>query len=198
MKKITAKEFLAMIKKNPSVFEYWDTPLEITQYVNCEDSLITHLSPHLIFSGKNAKRTCANFSKCKSLKTATGTFHGFTSFEFSGIEKIKYLHIQSLRKEAVASFAYCKNLQIATGNYAGFVNFQHTGIHSIQNLNIKLIDETDIYADFLHCENLKTLESWDITKVFNIEPHKLEAEKKRRKALQKILKEMQPKELPFL
>jgi hypothetical protein len=42
MKRIPAREFLAMIKKNPSVFEHWDTPLHITTPVNCENSLITH------------------------------------------------------------------------------------------------------------------------------------------------------------
>jgi hypothetical protein len=51
MKRITAEEFLGMIAENPSVFEHWDTPLEITEYVDCSHTNITHLSPHLTFSG---------------------------------------------------------------------------------------------------------------------------------------------------
>ncbi len=31
--KVTAKEFLAMIEENPSVFKEWETPLEITEFV---------------------------------------------------------------------------------------------------------------------------------------------------------------------
>jgi hypothetical protein len=196
--KITANEFHKMILENPSVFEDWDSPLEITGYVFCKGTKITHLSKHLTFSGRNRGGECANFSKCKELKIATGTFHGFTNFEESGIEKIEDLHIpQTCTNGTSASFAYCKALQTASGTYSGFVNFQHTGIHSIQKLYIKPTNENDIHADFYGCHNLKTLKGWDIYKKFNIELEKIVAEKKRL-TLQKILKEMQPKELPFL
>jgi hypothetical protein len=45
MKKITAKEFYAMISKKPAIFEPWYTPIEITEYIDCEHFEITHLSP---------------------------------------------------------------------------------------------------------------------------------------------------------
>jgi hypothetical protein len=45
MQKITADEFLAMIAENPSIFEHWDSPLEITESVDCRMNNITHLSP---------------------------------------------------------------------------------------------------------------------------------------------------------
>ncbi len=59
--KITAKEFFEMIKGNPSVFEHWETPLEITEFIDCEYSPITHLSKHLTFSGKDNHGDSAMF-----------------------------------------------------------------------------------------------------------------------------------------
>jgi hypothetical protein len=33
MKQITAKEFYAMIVENPSVFEHWNTPHKVAQFL---------------------------------------------------------------------------------------------------------------------------------------------------------------------
>ncbi len=156
--KVTDQEFYAIIENNPSVFEQWNTPLEISEYVNCKNSPITHLSPHLIFSGKDKNGNSADFTLCKSL-------------------------------------------QIATGTYPRYVDFEGSGIHSIQNLDIQLPDIIvgDIVAgDFRDCPNLHTLENLDLAKKIQIEPEKLNAEIKRRKALQKFHSKTQPKELPFL
>ncbi len=283
--KITAKEFLAMIAENPSVFEHWETPLEITEFVDCKDSPITHLSPHLTFSGRNIEGdtayfdgcrhlqnatgtfhgyvdfgesgiesienltvtqpdnegTAAKFTKCRHLKVATGTFHGFANFRDCGIESIENLTItQTDNNGNAANFRACFNLKIATGNYPGFVNFEESGIESIQNLtvrkpnkigaaayfydclNLKMatgtyagfvcfensgiqqIKELTItnadgdYARFTQCYNLHTLEGWDLSKQIEIEPEKLEVEKKRRASLEKFVKETTLPPLPFL
>jgi hypothetical protein len=38
--KITAAEFYKMIEEDPSIFEHWNTPLEITEFVKCWKSPI--------------------------------------------------------------------------------------------------------------------------------------------------------------
>jgi hypothetical protein len=199
MSQISEKEFYLMIFKNPSVFEHWDTPLEIIEYVDCNNSLITHLSPYLIFSGRTENGNVANFSDCKKLKIATGTFHGNVSFFDSGIEKIENLIItQANTNKQSASFIGCQNLKTATGSYSNYVNFCRTGIHSIQNLEVKKPRQNGEYADFSNCPNLETLEGWDLSKHIYIEKEKLANEKKRRASLQNFHRKNQPTELPFL
>jgi hypothetical protein len=188
-----------MIEKNPRVFEHWDTPLEITEYVNCEYRSITHLSEHLIFSGRNKVGDAADFSSCHNLKIATGTFHGGVLFDESSIEKIENLHIlQTNQNKLASSFWECKNLKVATGSYPGYVNFSESGISKIKKLYIQTPSNDGYFAGFFDCPNLETLEGWDLSKQIIIEPQKLEAEIKRRAALQKFHKEAKAKELPFL
>jgi hypothetical protein len=197
VKSITATEFLARIKEKPSVFEHWDTPLEITEYVSCQNSPITHLSKHLTFSGRNEVGDSANFSGCENLQIAIGTFYGFV-FWNSAIKKIEDLNIlQCDMFNMSATFSGCKNLKIATGRYQGFVNFEDCGIETIQNLHIQSPDEEGDYASFRDCPTLLTLKGWDLSKKILIEPEKLAAEKKRL-ALQKFVEKAQPQELPFL
>jgi hypothetical protein len=199
MKKITSKEFLEMIRENPSVFEHWNTPLEITDYVDCQNSPITHLSKHLTFSGiENINGESATFHSCTNLKIATGTFHGYVSFVESSIEKIENLHVT--KQDAVgwaANFYGCKELQIATGEYAGYVSFGNCGIHNIKELHIHNTNNEGTYAYFHDCPNLKNLKGWDLSKTIEIEPRKLTTEKERR-ALLKHQKENQLETLPFL
>jgi hypothetical protein len=196
--KITAQEFLEMIAENPSVFEHWDTPLEITEFVKCNNSAITHLSPHLTFSGKNEVESAAHFWECPNLKIATGTYLGKVVFSNSGIKRIENLTVTKANKNGVAAtFVNCPNLQVATGTYPGFVYFQNSGIERIENLTITNPHNDGYYADFLYCPNLKTLEGWDLSQKIIIEDAKLAAEKSRR-ALLKFHKESQPKSLPFL
>jgi hypothetical protein len=203
MEKITAKEFLRMISENPSVFEHWDTPLEITGFVNCKQSSITHLSKHLTFSGKNQEGEAANFAGCQNLKTATGTFHGFVYFANSSVETIENLLVTEADiLNLAASFFGCPNLKTASGKYAGWVTFGDSGIHSIRKLNISHTAEDGNYASFENCPNLTDLSNWDLSKKIKIEFGKLADEKIRRKkelsALQKFHKENQIEELPFL
>jgi hypothetical protein len=196
--KITAKEFLEMVAENPSVFEHWETPLEITEYVNCNNLPITHLSPHLTFSGKDKFGNSASFYQCKNLQIATGTFQGAVDFSDSGVKKIKNLNVGENKTRFSATFSSCPHLQTASGTYEGFVTFYKSGIHAIQNLHIKNSDKDGDYADFYECPNLKNLEGWNLSKKIIIEPDKLQTEKKHRAALQKFHKETQVEELPFL
>jgi hypothetical protein len=195
MKKITADEFLAMIKETPSMFENWDTPLEITEFVNCDNTKITHLSPYLTFSGTSNGRA-ASFSTCRKLHTVAGNFHGFVNFEFTNTKTIQNLKVEN-QTGMSASFFGCKNLETAAGTYSNYVSFCDTGIHSIHNLHIQNINSFKNYADFERCPNLKNLEGWDLSKQIKIEPEKLLAEKERR-ALLKFHNQTQPQELPFL
>ena len=47
---------------------------------------ITHLSPHLLFTGKNENGISADFTHCHSLKKAEGVFAETVIFDRSGIE----------------------------------------------------------------------------------------------------------------
>ncbi len=198
MKKITAKEFLAMIENNPSVFEHWNTPLEITEFVDCEGAIITHLSPYLTFSGKNEKEESARFFRCPNLKTATGTFQNTTDFSCSSVKKIENLHVGKNNTGFSAWFYSCKSLKVATGNYPGSVDFCLSGIHSIQNLHIENPNKNEYYADFETCPNLQTLGNWDLSKKIKIEDEKFDAEIKRRASLKNFIQETKPQPLPFL
>jgi hypothetical protein len=187
MKQITAKEFYEMIEKDPSVFEHWDTPLEITEPISCNKSPITHLSRHLTFHKH------AEFAQCEDLEIATGNFKGNVSFILSGVKKIENLYV-----ERETTFAGCSNLKIATGNFGGYVTFLESGIQRIQNLKIEKPGEDGKYGNFTNCPNLHSLENWDISKPIYIEPEKFEAEVKRRATLKKFIRETQAQKLPFL
>jgi hypothetical protein len=82
LRNITADDFKTAVGLNKS----WASTVTDTTVVSGICSLsksgITHLSPHLIFSGS------AYFVGCKDLKVAEGTFHDWANFEDSGIEEI--------------------------------------------------------------------------------------------------------------
>ncbi len=77
-------------------------------------------------------------------------------------------------------------MKIDTGNFKGATVFWNSGIERIENLHIQTPNSEGIYSKFKDCPNLKTLEGWDLSKQIEIEPKKLEAEIKRRAALQKF------------
>jgi hypothetical protein len=143
-----------MIEENPSIFEHWDTPLEITEYVNCCGSPITHLSKHLTFLGQNKNGEVATFEKCKKLKSATGTFKGTVEFRESNIEKIEDLNVGKNEYGSSASFYNCQNLKIATGTFHGCVNFAKSGIEKIEKLHITQNNKAGWAANFRDCNSL--------------------------------------------
>jgi hypothetical protein len=197
--RITELQFLAMIEENPSVFKDWETPLEITEYVDGYRSPITHLSKHLTFSGRNKNGESASFLRCEHLKVATGTFHGLASFSASGVERIEELNI--LKPDTgqwCATFCECKHLKVATGHYPYPVNFSGSEIESIRNLHIEKPDHAGNYGDFSNCTKLLTLEGWDTSKKIWNEPHRIEAEIKRRNSLKEFVKKIEVETLPFL
>jgi hypothetical protein len=154
--KITATEFLEMIKENPSVFEHWDTPLEITEYVNCQNSPITHLSKYLTFSGDKETGDAASFLNCSHLKVATGTFHGYVGIQNSGIQSIENLTVTKPNNDGnAARFANCHNLKVATGTYLGSVSFHESGIENIENLTVTKANTWGVAAYLSDCPNLK-------------------------------------------
>jgi hypothetical protein len=143
-----------MIAETPSVFEHWDTPREITEYVCCDFSEITHLSPYLIFSGKDSDGKVADFESCPNLKIATGNFKGRVDFRNSAIEKIENLNVGKNKRGDSASFYMCP-LKIATGNFEGCVSFKCSGVEKIENLHAGE-NKYGRAAWFDLCEFLKT------------------------------------------
>ena len=89
---------MELIKDNPSWCKNIKEEIEVTTYVSFTSSKLTHLSPLSTFSGKNIEGWSANFSKCKNLKVATGTFEGTVNFDNSGITTIKDLIIKNPNK----------------------------------------------------------------------------------------------------
>ena len=135
MKQITGGEFIGLIQQNPSWCKNLKEQLEITTFADFRNSQITHLSPLLTFSHKE---WAGDFSNCKDLKVATGTFHGPVDFSRSSIEKIENLTVTGTNKyRASTSFFGCQNLKVATGNYKGSADFRNSGVTSIKNLIIK-------------------------------------------------------------
>jgi hypothetical protein len=198
--KINRDTFYDMITENPSVFKDWNTPLEITEFVDCcRDLKLTHLSPYLTFSGKNEDGVSADFSHCPKLKIATGTFHGTVWFNESAIETIENLEVKGTDDNGVSGyFWYCDQLKTASGKYEGCADFSESAIESIQNLHIETTNSEGYHVDFSNCKNLKRLDGFDISKKIRIEPQKLKAETNRRKSLKTFIKKSQPDELPFL
>ena len=150
--KITGKKFINLIKKDPSWCLNIKEPIEVTTFTDLANSPITHLSPLLTFSGENESGWVADFSDCKNLKVATGTFNGFVYFGYTGIEKIENLTVKEVDIEGdSASFWGCSNLKVATGNYTGMVNFQGTGVTTIKDLIIKNTEIMGNKASFFKC-----------------------------------------------
>jgi len=158
MLKITSREFKNAIKDDPSWAKNIKEDFEITTYCDMDNSKITHLSPHLHFTGKNSIGAVASFEWCKNLKVAEGNFTGHVNFSSSGVEKINRegLKITELSKSGkAASFFFCLNLKVATGTFPGFVNFKHSYIEKIDKLDILAPTYSKFKANFEDCKKLK-------------------------------------------
>lgn len=156
LKKITATEFRHAVALDPSWAVKLIEPVEIIGFCNMERSKITHLSPLLIFSGRDENGTSANFTGCKHLNTAEGCFNGNVVFSASGVSEIGDLVIrQPDTKGRAVSFRECRNLKVATGSYPGSVDFGDSGIERIGHLVIKLQDTRGAAATFEQCEALR-------------------------------------------
>jgi hypothetical protein len=159
--KITAAEFYTLLDENPSIFKAWKTPLEITEPVYLQYSPITHLSPHLTFSGKDEKDRSATFKDCEALEIATGTFHNAVSFKRSGIKTIETLHILSSDYEGIAAhFLGCKQLQTLQGTYPGAVSASGSGISNIENVHIETPNSHGVYMFLYGCPNITQFGKW--------------------------------------
>jgi len=157
MKTLTAQEFKELIKKDPSWCQTITESTTITDYCDLVASWITHLSPLLIFAGKNEDGWAANFFECKELKKAEGTFLGKVVFSRSGIEEIGKLEISKPGLNGgAADFVQCENLKAARGKFAGYVDFAQSGIKKTEGLEITAANDEGNAANFLRCENLKT------------------------------------------
>lgn len=154
MKKITAYEFKMAIELDPAWASKLTEPVEITDYCNCRESKITHLSTLLHFTGKNEGGTSASFELCTELKVAEGNFKYGVGFAHSHIEEIGQLICGKDHMGQSVYFEGCDKLKVATGTYPGAVNFSYAGIQKIENLTCGKNREGDS-AWFRLCENLK-------------------------------------------
>jgi hypothetical protein len=189
MKKLNAKEFLALITENPSVFKEWTEPTEITEYVDCSKSNITHLSPLLKFNGTNfsnawahteyARFRSANFEKCKFLENASGTFYGGVNFSESGIKTIENLKVTRSCGDLAAQFTSCKSLEsMKNSSFSGEVELDHSSIKTVENVegcrfNIHL-------SNNLSLENFNLNDLWSRVAYDKETADKIEKERKRR------------------
>lgn len=127
MKAMTSAEFKKIIDGdgNKPGEPAWAADLTetvvITDYCDLQNSSITHLSPFLVFQGRDKNGNCASFRGCTELKTGEGTFHGFVDFGPTttfknevklipcGIERLN-VHVVAPNLEGAAlSIAYTTN-----------------------------------------------------------------------------------------
>jgi len=80
MRSISARQFKEFIEKDPSWASKLKERVEVRTYANMDNTNITHLSPFLLFSGRNAEGNVASFKGCAKLKVAEGNFDGFVDF----------------------------------------------------------------------------------------------------------------------
>lgn len=156
--KMTASEFRQLTEENPNWCSKITEPIEVIEYLNMNGSNIEALSPLLIFSEKHGNEGVASFQRCPNLKIAEGTFHGFVTFNKSGIEEIGDLKITQPNDYGRAAYFYsCSRLKIARGTYPGFVSFSHSGIEKSTDLVVTKPDMDGDAAYFDDCPNLKRI-----------------------------------------
>lgn len=156
--KITAKEFQDRTEKDPNWCSTITESTEVIDFLDLYDSKIQSLSSLLIFSGRNEEGNVANFIDCKDLNFAEGTFHGYVSFNQSGISRTRNLTITQPNNEGrAASFWLCKNLSIAEGIYPGYVNYYATGIKEIKDLEVTQPNKQGLAINFKGCPHLKKI-----------------------------------------
>jgi len=80
MRSISAKQFKEFVNDDPAWANKLKGPVEIRTYANMDNSGITHLSPFLLFSGRDNEGNVASFKGCSKLKKAEGNFDGFVDF----------------------------------------------------------------------------------------------------------------------
>ncbi len=162
MKKITAEDFEKAIMLDPAWASKLNEPVEITTFCEITSSDISHLSPHLHFTGKNCCGMVAEFWFCQNLKVVQGTFHGGVSFSQAGIERIDYesFAVTECRGVAATTFSSCFDLKVAEGTFAGPVYFSSCGIERIdpKKLIITPTGEKGMVAIFDECPRLKVVE----------------------------------------
>jgi len=125
------------VEKDPAWASTLTEPVEITGVCDMRESKITHLSSFLHFTGRDENGYCADFSDCRSLGVAEGTFAGMVEFSHSSIEAIGNLTVEKPGRDKIAAlFLACKQLKIAKGTFPGFVGFGLSGIEEIGDLVI--------------------------------------------------------------
>ena len=143
MDKINAEEFLRLTKNNSSWAAELTKPLEVCGFLRADKSPITHLSPHLHFTGENSSNWSASFENCRLLTKAEGKFSGAVSFIQTGITEIGEIEVEMGKKESrglSCTFFNCKQLKEARGKYKGRVYFGAAGIRTIGELECKEAD----------------------------------------------------------
>jgi len=165
MRTCSGHDLVKAIAFDPSWARGLKEDLEVTTFVDLSRSKITHLSPHLIFCGKNREGLVATFDYCSGLQVPLGKYHGGVSFKSSGIthipnDKSLFNILGKTRNGLCASFEGCKNLLEATGEYEGAVDFSESGVAEIWDLTIKGRWESykglrGFSASFFSCLNLK-------------------------------------------
>jgi hypothetical protein len=158
--RITAADFKQAVLLDPAWTSRLTEPVEVTGFCDMKGSNISHLSPQLTFSGRNPDGWAADFTGCKKLEIAAGTFHGLAKFSSSGVREIGELEVTRPGNSGVAAtFDGCDNLKTARGKFAGAAFFTASGIREITDLQTTAVPsprnpEKKLGADFCGCLNL--------------------------------------------
>jgi hypothetical protein len=180
---ILAEDFKKIVNDKPDWCKHIVNPVNIIGEADLSKSRISHLSPKITFCGEpfgqeNRNEKVADFSDCKFLKRAEGTFLGFVNFCSSRVEKIgdlkviltkdkdgKPLEEHEKSKELwAASFAMCYQLKNANGYFEGFVNFESSSIEQIDDIIITQASKSsyaggyeDKKINLMFCSLLETI-----------------------------------------
>lgn len=139
---LTLEEFQRRIEIDPGWAQHLTHPVIIHDYCDLRDSKITHLSPHMYFSGSDTFGRSASFMNCPNLKVAEGNFRNGVDFGDSGVERIGDLKIEQPDDNGVAAdFSGCKKLREVHGTFPGQLQCQNSGVVRVFNLNITQASE---------------------------------------------------------
>lgn len=157
MRSINAKQFKQFINDDPSWATKLKGPVEIRTYANMDNSGITHLSPFLLFSGRDNEGNVASFRGCSKLEKAEGNFDGFVDFGVSYEELEVNLESEGGNQDSLKDIETNEDrLEDKPEEIIDLPHANSVGIKKIGKLNILRPNNKGYAADFSGCIHLTT------------------------------------------
>lgn len=157
MRSINAKQFKQFVNDDPAWASKLKGPVEIRTYANMDNSGITHLSPFLLFSGRDNEGNVASFRGCGKLEKAEGNFDGFVDFGVSYEELEVNLEAEGGNQDSLKDIETNGNeLDDKPEEIIDLPHANSVGIKEIGDLNILRPNDKGYAVDFSGCIHLNT------------------------------------------